>query len=271
MPVLTAIPRAPSAAVSTSHNEQDRWASTGERRDNLVIVPTYNEASNLERLVNRILDGGPFDVLIVDDHSPDGTGLLADRLVARRPTRVAVLHRPDKMGLGTAYITGFRYALEHHYERIFEMDADFSHDPAQLPALRAALDHADVVLGSRYVPGGATHHSAWRRAISQGGSRFAGLVLGMPFRDLTGGFKGFRSSVLAALDFDAIESSGYAFQIEVTYRSYQRGFRIVEDPIVFGARQAGSSKMNPAIVTEALLVVWRLRLQRAPAAVARER
>ena len=153
---------------------------------------------------------------------------------------------------------------------MFEMDADFSHDPGQLPALRAALNHADVVLGSRYVTGGATHHSAWRRAISQGGSRFAGLVLGMPFRDLTGGFKGFRACVLAALDFDAIESSGYAFQIEVTYRSYQRGFRIVEEPIVFGERQAGSSKMNPAIVTEALLVVWRLRLQRALAAVARE-
>jgi dolichol-phosphate mannosyltransferase len=232
------------------------------RRDSLVVVPTYNEADNLERLVDQVIKVGPFDLLIVDDNSPDGTGGLADRLVADRPTRVSVLHRAEKLGLGSAYVAGFRHALAHNYQRVFEMDADFSHDPAMLPSLRANLDRADVVLGSRYIAGGGTRRwPAWRRALSQFGSRYAALVLGLPFRDLTGGFKGFRSRVLSALDLDAIQSNGYAFQIEVTYRSFKHGFHIVEAPITFSDRRAGHSKMRAGIVTEALLVVWRLRFE----------
>jgi dolichol-phosphate mannosyltransferase len=232
-------------------------------RDSLVIVPTYNEAENLRRLVAEVLRSEPFDVLVVDDNSPDGTGALADLLVAERPDRVSVLHREGKLGLGTAYLEGFRFALAHRYKHVFEMDADFSHDPASLPVLRSVLlDRADVVLGSRYVAGGGTQRwPVWRRVLSQGGSRYAGIVLGLPFRDLTGGFKGFRARVLSRLDLDAIQSNGYAFQIEVTYRSHQLGFRIVEEPIIFADRRVGYSKMHARIVVEALLVVWRLRFE----------
>lgn len=231
--------------------------------DSLVIIPTYNEAENLEPLVLQVLAQGPFDVLVVDDDSPDGTGVVADDLTRCFPGRVAVLHRPGKLGLGSAYIEGFRYALARRYERVFEMDADFSHDPASLPALRAALDGADVALGSRYVPGGGVRRwPVWRRALSRGGSRYAGLILGVPVHDLTGGFKGFRRGALAALDLDTIGAGGYAFQIEVTYRCYRRGLRIVELPIVFEDRRAGRSKMSPRIIAEALVLVWRLRLGR---------
>ena len=231
-------------------------------RDSLVILPTFNEAANLGRLVERVLRAGPFDVLVVDDHSPDGTGSLADALVEAHPSRVAVLHRPSKLGLGTAYLAGFRHALTRNYARVFEMDADFSHDPACLPALRAALDEADLVLGSRYVAGGATYGwPVWRRALSQGGSLYAATMLGLPFHDLTGGFKGFRARVLEALDLDSIVSNGYAFQIEVTHRAHQLGFRIVELPIAFTDRRVGQSKMSRRIVLEALVMVWRLRLE----------
>src|SRR5262245_49998622 len=238
-------------------------AHTASIRDSLVIVPTYNEVENLPPLVRQVLANDLFDVLVVDDNSPDGTGARADELVAERPDRVSVLHRGGKLGLGTAYVEGFRYALANRYQHIFEMDADFSHDPAVLPALRTALQSgADVVLGSCYIPGGATHHwPAWRRLLSQAGSRYAGFVLGLPFRDLTGGFKGFRARVLSRLDLSGIQSNGYAFQIEVTYRSHQLGFRIVEEPIMFADRSVGYSKMHARIVAEALLVVWRLRLE----------
>lgn len=228
--------------------------------DSLVVIPTYNEVENLERLVETVLAQGPFDVLVVDDHSPDGTGELANRLADRHPDRVSVLHRPCKLGLGPAYRAGFDYALMRGCRYVFEMDADFSHDPRALPELRAALDGADVVLGSRYVRGGSTQH--WpvaRRLLSQCGSRYAALILGLPFRDLTGGFKGFSAVVLRALDIDAIQSNGYAFQIEVTYRAYRGGFRIVERPITFADRRLGHSKMRPAIVLEALRIVWALR------------
>jgi dolichol-phosphate mannosyltransferase len=228
--------------------------------DSLAIIPTYNEAGNLEPLVRQVLAVGEFDVLVVDDHSPDGTGELADELATRFPDRVKVLHRPGKQGLGSAYLHGFAYALRAGYERIFQMDADFSHDPGQLPSLRAALDQADVVLGSRYVPGGgARRWPLWRRALSQGGSAYAAMVLGLPLHDLTSGFKGFRRHALATLDFAGIHSSGYSFQIEVTYRCQQHGYRIVEVPIIFTDRQVGDSKMSGRIVTEALLMVWRLR------------
>lgn len=234
-----------------------------ERRENVVIIPTYNEADNLKLLVLRILQKGAFDVLIVDDNSPDGTGEMAEELAARFPGRVDVLHRPGKLGLGTAYIAGFHYALQVGYQRVFTMDADFSHDPNSLPALRTALDDADVVLGSRYVPGGGTvRWSLWRRLLSRGGSAYARLMLGLSIRDLTGGFKGFRRQVLEILlpEMDAMRSNGYAFQIETTYLCSRHTFRIVEVPIVFENRVVGKSKMNRRIIMEALRVVLALRL-----------
>lgn len=239
------------------------YATATLDRDSLVVVPTYNEATTLEYLAHNILDQEtptPFNLLIVDDNSPDGTGDLADVLAAERPRRISVLHRERKLGLGSAYVEGFRYALDHGFDHVFEMDADFSHDPSALPGLRAALNTVDLVLGSRYVEGGTTPHwSVWRHALSYFGSTYAGLVLGLPFHDLTSGFKGFRARVLQNLDLAAIQSNGYAFQIEVTYQTYLNGFRIAEQPINFGPRLAGRSKMRLGIVLEALLVVWRLR------------
>jgi dolichol-phosphate mannosyltransferase len=230
-------------------------------RDSLVVVPTYNELDNLRPLVEAILRQGAFDVLVVDDNSPDGTGALAERLANDYPGRVGVLHRARKEGLGTAYRAGFAHALAQGYAHVFEMDADFSHDPRTLSALRAALDKADIVLGSRYIEGGATEN--WplaRRLLSQAGSKYAAVMLGLPFHDLTGGFKGFSATVLQALDLDAIRSNGYAFQIEVTYRAYRSGFRIVEYPITFSERRLGTSKMRASIVAEALRIVLMLRL-----------
>lgn len=234
------------------------------RRESLVILPTYNEAENLLTLVPRILEQGSFNVLVVDDHSPDGTGAIADDLVKRYPDRVAVVHRPGKLGLASAYIQGFSYALNTGYAYIFEMDADYSHRPDALPGLRDALTRADVVLGSRYTPGGGTQH--WpllRRVMSRGGSLYARTVLGLPFQDVTGGFKGFRRRVLETINLSALGARGYAFQIEMTYRCYQQGFSIVEHPILFEERHAGRSKMNWRIFTEALWLVWKLRLGRA--------
>jgi dolichol-phosphate mannosyltransferase len=249
-------------------SEIRRQTTANEPRDSLVVVPTYNEADNLQALVEAILRQGAFDVLVVDDNSPDGTGTLAERLVSDHPGRVAVLHRAHKEGLGTAYRAGFAYALAHAYQHVFEMDADFSHDPRALPGLRAALDEADVVLGSRYTDGGATQN--WplaRQLLSQAGSKYAAVMLGLPFHDLTGGFKGFSARVLQTLDLDAIRSNGYAFQIEVTYRAYRSGFRIVEYPITFSERRLGKSKMRPSIVTEALRIVLMLRFGSAPPAL----
>ncbi len=234
-------------------------------QSSLVVIPTYNEIENLMALVEIVLAQGDFDVLIVDDHSPDGTGELAEVLADRFRERLAVLHRAGKQGLGTAYLAGFSYAVARGYQYIFEMDADFSHDPTALPGLRAALEDADLVLGSRYVRGGQTKN--WpiaRRLLSQGGSLYAALILGLPFHDLTGGFKGFTAGVLRTLDLDAIRSNGYAFQIEVTYRAHQSGFRIVERPITFVDRRLGKSKMRPAIVAEAVRIVWALRFGARP-------
>ncbi len=232
-------------------------------RDSLVIIPTYNEAGNLRLLVSRILREGSFDILIVDDNSPDGTGEVAEKLAKRFTGRVIVLHRLGKLGLGTAYVDGFHYALETGYQWVFTMDADLSHDPSRLPILRHTLDDADVVLGSRYMPGGGMlHWPFWRRALSQSGSAYARLMLGLPVRDLTGGFKGFRRQVLEALipDLDTIRSNGYAFQIEMTYHCSRHGFRIVEVPILFKDRLMGKSKMNWRIIAEALWIIWALRL-----------
>jgi dolichol-phosphate mannosyltransferase len=226
-----------------------------------LILPTYNEAENIESFVGAVREKLPAAsrVLIVDDNSPDGTGEIADRLAAEHEN-VSVLHRPRKEGLGPAYIAGFRRALEGDAELILEMDSDFSHEPAYLPRLLEAVERADLAIGSRYVAGGGV--SDWgpvRRAISRGGNVYARLVLGTGVSDLTGGFKCFRREVLEAIDLDAVQSKGYAFQVELTYRAIQRGFRVVEVPIVFRDRQEGSSKMSRRIVAEA---VWRVPLLR---------
>ena len=226
-----------------------------------VVLPTYNEAENLERIAGAILGQLPESgtILIVDDNSPDGTGEIADGL-AERDERVQVLHRPVKEGLGPAYLAGFEVALEGGAERIVEMDADFSHDPGYLPGLIAATDHADLAIGSRYVDGGGVRDwGPTRRFISRGGSAYARIALGLPIRDLTGGFKCFRREVLEAIDLETIEARGYAFQVETTYRTIRAGFRVVEVPIVFRDRRAGSSKMSGTIVAEAM---WRVPLMR---------
>lgn len=229
-------------------------------RQALIIIPTYNEKENLGRLVAEVLQVVPeAHLLIIDDGSPDGTGDIADALAAADP-RIHAEHRTGKLGLGTAYIHGFKWALARGYEYVFEMDADFSHQPKFLPDfLRAAEDH-DLVLGSRYIPGGGTENWTWQRQlISRGGNTYARTVLWLPFKDLTGGFKCFRRRVLEALDLDGIQQKGYGFQIELTYRAHKKGFRIAQVPIMFPDRTAGQSKMSGAIFREALLGVWKLR------------
>jgi dolichol-phosphate mannosyltransferase len=226
-----------------------------------VCLPTYNERENLERMVAALggVLGDDGVVLVIDDNSPDGTGEIADRL-AEEHDWVHVLHRPRKEGLGPAYLAGFRRALELGADLIMEMDCDFSHDPADVPRLTAAAETADLVIGSRYVPGGGTRNwGLLRRLISRGGSLYAQILLGVPIRDLTGGFKCYRRAVLETIDLDAIDSKGYAFQIETTYRTIRSGFRVVEVPIVFVDRQVGGSKMSKAIVVEA---VWKVPLLR---------
>jgi len=229
-----------------------------------ICLPTYNERDNLEAML-RALGGVVREgdrVLVIDDGSPDGTGEIADEL-ARELGFVDVLHRPRKEGLGPAYLAGFRHVLAGDAELLLEMDCDFSHDPADVPRLIAAAeDGADVVLGSRYVPGGSIPD--WglvRRAISAGGNLYARLLLGSPIHDLTGGFKCFRRRVLETIDLDAIDSKGYAFQIETTYRAVRAGFRVVEVPIRFVDRKHGGSKMSRAIVLEAVEKVPLLRLR----------
>ena len=228
----------------------------------LIVIPTYNEAENLPRIVPAVFAQVPdAHVLVVDDGSPDGTGDLADALAQDDP-RVHVLHRTQKDGLGRAYVAGFRWALERDYEAIFEFDADFSHDPAVLPTMiRLLTADTDVVIGSRYVRGGGTKH--WplsRKLISRGGGLYARTVLGVGVRDLTSGFIGWRRAVLAALDLDLIDASGYGFQIEMKYRAIKAGFRVLETPIVFVDREVGTSKMSSGIFVEALGLVWKLRL-----------
>jgi dolichol-phosphate mannosyltransferase len=235
-----------------------------------VVLPTYDERENLERVVSSALarlHGVVADphVLVVDDASPDGTGALADALAAEHAA-VEVLHRTAKEGLGPAYRAGFARALERGAELVIEMDADLSHDPADLPRLVAAAEEADLVLGSRYVPGGGVRDwGPLRRALSRGGCWYARRVLGVPVRDLTGGFKCFRRAVLERLDLSGVEAAGYCFQIEVTYRALQAGFRVREIPIVFRERHAGASKMTARIALEAVWRVPALRLRRGRA------
>ncbi|MGC1801686.1 MAG: polyprenol monophosphomannose synthase [Solirubrobacterales bacterium] len=229
-----------------------------------VILPTYNEAENLERIVGAVLDRLPAygRVLVVDDSSPDGTGEIADRLASAEDS-VDVLHRPRKEGLGPAYLAGFRVALDDGADRIIEMDADFSHDPADLPRLIQATEEADLAIGSRYVSGGGvTDWGPMRRFISRGGSTYSRLALGLPVRDLTGGFKCYRRPVLETINLDTIEARGYAFQVETTYRAIRAGFRVVEIPITFKDRADGSSKMSRSIVAEAMWRVPAMRFRR---------
>jgi dolichol-phosphate mannosyltransferase len=232
-----------------------------------LILPTYDEAQNLEPLVRAVLPrlestGLPHRVLVVDDASPDGTGVIADRLASELEP-VEVLHRSGKQGLGKAYLAGFARALDSGAELVLEMDADFSHDPADLPRLIGAARDADLVLGSRYVEGGGvTDWGLTRRLLSRGGCWYARTVLGVPIRDLTGGFKCFQRQVLESLDLDGIHADGYGFQIELTYRTAKAGFSVKEIPIVFRERQRGISKMTPRIALEAVWKVPALKLRR---------
>jgi dolichol-phosphate mannosyltransferase len=227
----------------------------------LVIVPTYNEATNLPQIVPEILKQDPrIELLVVDDNSPDGTGDLADRMSQTKP-RVHVLHRAVKEGLGRAYIAGFQWALLHGFQVIFEMDADFSHDPDFLPAFLKAIEEADVVVGSRYKTGvNVINWPISRLLLSLGANLYARVVTGLPLTDSTGGFKCFRREVLEGIDLDRVRSNGYAFQIEVSFRAWKKGFRVVEIPIIFHDRVEGQSKMNKGIVREAIWMVWWLRL-----------
>jgi len=230
----------------------------------VLCLPTYNERENLEHMIEAlggVLDTARDRVLVIDDGSPDGTGEIADRLAAALPW-VSVLHRETKEGIGPAYVAGFRRALEEGAELILEMDCDFSHDPADVPRLIGAMSDADLVLGSRYAPGGGTANWGFaRRVISRGGCLYAQTILGLPIRDLTGGFKCFRRSALEAVDLDALSAHGYAFQIETTYRIVRAGLRVREVPITFVERRAGASKMTGSIVTEAMVTVPLLRLR----------
>ncbi len=229
----------------------------------LVVTPTYNERDNLERFVRGVHDALPeAHVLVVDDASPDGTGAIADRLAGRDP-RVSVLHRSGKLGIGSAYLAGFRHGLREGYELLVQMDTDLSHDPRDLPKLLRAIEEgADVAIGSRNVRGGGVE--GWgpgRHLLSKGGSVYSRAILGLPIRDLTAGFKMWRREVLEAIDLEGVRSEGYSFQIEMTWRAVRRGFRVREVPVLFVDRRAGQSKMSRQIFLEAVLMVWKLRFE----------
>jgi dolichol-phosphate mannosyltransferase len=241
------------------------WAfgATGEILPDraLVIVPTYNERFNIARLIPSILAQDPsLEVLVVDDGSPDGTGAIVDAIAANNP-RVHIIHREAKLGLGTAYLAGFRWALERKYDLIFEMDADFSHNPERLPEFLEAVKEADLVLGSRYQDGhvNVVNWPMSRLFLSYAANIYARGITGLPIFDATGGFKCFRRNVLESIDLNSVKSNGYAFQIEMSYRVWKRGFRLVEIPIIFVDRTEGVSKMSKRIMREAIWMVWRLR------------
>ena len=227
----------------------------------LIIIPTYNERENLTELARQVFAQNlPTEILVVDDNSPDGTGALADEMAAADP-RVHVMHRPGKMGLGSAYCAGFRWALDRDYEAVFEMDADFSHNPESLGTFLRELEGADLVLGSRYLHGVTVVNWPLSRLIlSYAANVYSRVITGMRYKDLTGGYKCFRRQVLEAVDLSRVKSDGYAFQIEMTFKAWRKGFRIREIPILFVDRRAGVSKMSKHIVREAAWMVWRLRL-----------
>jgi len=233
----------------------------------VVVIPTYNEAENLESLAETLLTNPEYSLLVVDDNSPDGTGAIADRLADVNPGRVTVLHRAGKAGLGTAYVEGFRQALRGGYDFIVQMDADFSHNPADVPRLIAALGDADVAIGSRYVRGGGAEN--WpliRWLVSRGGSQYTQLILGLSVQDPTSGFKCFRRDALARVDLERINARGFGFQVEMNWRCHRLGMRLVEVPIRFVDRKLGQSKMSSKIFLEALVLVWQLRLRGSDAA-----
>ena len=248
----------------------------GPAPSTLVIIPTYNEAENLEWITGRLLRAVPAtDVLVVDDSSPDGTGGIADRIAAEEP-RVSVVHRTAKAGLGAAYLHGFAVALERGYDVVGEMDADGSHQPEQLHRLLSALSGADLVIGSRWVPGGrVVNWSRWREALSRGGNLYARTLLGVPVRDVTAGFRLFRSTTLRSIDLGTVESVGYCFQADLTVRTLRAGLRVVEVPIEFVERERGVSKMDRAVAVESLrrITRWGLqtRLHREPSRSATDR
>ncbi len=227
----------------------------------LVIIPTYNEIENVRKMVRKVLKQGPnVDVLIVDDNSEDGTGEVVDRL-ARKNTRIRVLHRERKLGLGSAYVRGFKYALENGYDYVFEMDCDFSHDPEEIPKFLRLAEEYDLVIGSRYMGGvSVVNWPMSRLLLSYFANIYARIVTGVPIADLTGGFKCYRKEALRVLDLDRIRSDGYGFQIETDFKVYKKGLRVLEVPIVFVERRAGISKMSRRIIWEAFWLVWRLRL-----------
>lgn len=227
----------------------------------LIIVPTYNERFNIARLIPAVLAQDPcIEILVVDDGSPDGTGAIVDAIAATNP-KVHVIHRAGKLGLGTAYIAGFRWALERKYDLVFEMDADFSHNPERIPEFLEAIREADVVLGSRYQDGhvNVVNWPMSRLFLSYAANVYARFITGLPIFDTTGGFKCFRRNVLESIDLNSVKSNGYAFQIEMSFRAWKRGFRLVEIPIIFVDRTEGVSKMSKKIVREAIWMVWRLR------------
>jgi dolichol-phosphate mannosyltransferase len=231
----------------------------------LIVVPTYNERDNVRGVAQRFLAALPgAELLFVDDNSPDGTGEILDELAAAEP-RIHVMHRAGKLGLGTAYVEGFGWGLARGYDYLFEMDADGSHDPKYLKTMLAlAMDGADVVIGSRYVPGGGTENwGLGRKVISRGGGLYARTVLGIDVRDVTAGFVCWRRAALEAIELSTVSSNGYSFQIEMKYRAHQKGMRLVETPIMFVDRRVGQSKMSRAIVAEALLKVWAMRFRRS--------
>ena len=226
----------------------------------LVVIPTYNEKLNLVPLLNEIFAKNlPLEILIIDDNSPDGTGAVADQIAASDP-RVHVIHRAGKMGLGSAYVVGFKYALARDYDAVFEMDADFSHSPDSLGEFLRELENADLVLGSRYLHGVTVVNWPLSRLIlSYGANVYSRFVTGVPVKDLTGGFKCFRRNVLEAVDLDKVRADGYGFQIEMNFKAWRKGFRIREIPILFVDRRVGESKMSRRIVWEAAWMVWKLR------------
>ena len=228
----------------------------------LVVIPTYNEAENVRNLIPEVLSVNPdLEILVVDDSSPDGTGEVVKRMMASEP-RIHLLQRGDKMGLGTAYVAGFRYAIEHCFDFIFEMDADFSHDARELPNFLATMKNHDLVIGSRYRNGVRVVNWPVRRLLlSYFANVYTRVITGLPVKDATGGFKCYRREVLESIDLDSIKSNGYAFQIEMTYKAWKKGFRIHEIPIVFVDRRVGTSKMSKRIVYEAVFMVWKLRLR----------
>ncbi len=227
----------------------------------LVIIPTYNESENIGRIVPLVLGKHPsINVLIVDDNSPDGTGRIADSM-SKENDRIFVIHRQNKAGLGTAYLTGFKFALDKGYDLIFEMDCDFSHDPEYIPHFLDAVQNADLVLGSRYISGvNVINWPMSRLLLSYYANVYSRIVTGLPVKDATGGFKCFRREVLEAIELDQVKSNGYSFQIEMSFRAWKKGFRIKEIPIVFEDRKEGQSKMSKKIVREAIWMVWRLRI-----------